>query len=562
MDKIRSLLLVGAVWMAIYIPFLGSRELQGNEARRILPALSMLSSGDWIRPELANQPYYKKPPLINWMIAASFSIFDSDSEAAARIISSIFTLLFCVFLILSPSDWMDLRTKTLGALFYLTSYGVIINGRLIEIEAPLAALTGMATIFWLDLFSKNPDRKWTLWIPVSVILGLGLLLKGPIILLFFYATTISVLFTTRKMKSMLSPAHFVSILIMVGIFMLWALKIKSLLPPEAEGTISRTWRAELLDELSPASIDYSYWGQVILTAVSYFLPWVLLLPLLRRKKTGDNCEADFSGKMLAGAFFSLILGFILVNAMPGTEPRYSVPLLPLAAVLSAVAVRRIKFSIPVEKCRKSIILGAWILAFLCAVAFAVTEFGIVQKILLSSKAVRARTVFEFVPANFTVSLILLIAVFLAPILMSRMKHMIKDAMSLAGAASILIAQSMFLVFVVYTPTENTMAKKRFLAFELEKTLPPGAMLNLLDISYQPYLYYIRDPKKCIYSFDSIAGAEGFVLMNRQSYDDMVDSMKRNPAFLRGFKFREIRSFKYKRNEYDLIEIIGKKGVLE
>src|SRR5437879_813118 len=51
MPRLPPLLIVVAVWAAIYLPALGSFEIRGEEGRRILPAVSMLESGNYVVPQ-------------------------------------------------------------------------------------------------------------------------------------------------------------------------------------------------------------------------------------------------------------------------------------------------------------------------------------------------------------------------------------------------------------------------------------------------------------------------------------------------------------------------------
>jgi 4-amino-4-deoxy-L-arabinose transferase-like glycosyltransferase len=64
--------LVLLVWAAIYLPGLGSLEIRGEEGRRILPAVTMLQTGNYLVPRVGSEPYFRKPPLVNWIVAASF----------------------------------------------------------------------------------------------------------------------------------------------------------------------------------------------------------------------------------------------------------------------------------------------------------------------------------------------------------------------------------------------------------------------------------------------------------------------------------------------------------
>ena len=46
------------VWAAIYLPALGSLEIKGEEGRRILPAVTMLETGNYIVPQIGSEPYF------------------------------------------------------------------------------------------------------------------------------------------------------------------------------------------------------------------------------------------------------------------------------------------------------------------------------------------------------------------------------------------------------------------------------------------------------------------------------------------------------------------------
>src|SRR5213082_1428895 len=92
------------VWAAIYLPGLGSLEIKGEEGRRILPAVTMLdtaqsarSSSDALRsyivPYVGSEPYFTKPPLVNWLVVLSFKTFGVRNEWTARLPSALAVLL-------------------------------------------------------------------------------------------------------------------------------------------------------------------------------------------------------------------------------------------------------------------------------------------------------------------------------------------------------------------------------------------------------------------------------------------------------------------------------------
>src|SRR6058998_2814358 len=92
----KSLLIVLLIWAAIYLPALGSLAIKGEEGRRILPAVRMLETGDYMVPQVGSEPYLRKPPLINWLVAASFKIFGQRNEWTARLPSALCVLAVAV----------------------------------------------------------------------------------------------------------------------------------------------------------------------------------------------------------------------------------------------------------------------------------------------------------------------------------------------------------------------------------------------------------------------------------------------------------------------------------
>ena len=91
-SRLAAVLVVLLVWAVIYLPALGSIAIKGEEGRRILPAIAMLQTGNYIVPEVGGNPYFRKPPLVNWLVAASFRIFGVRNEWTARLPSAVVVL--------------------------------------------------------------------------------------------------------------------------------------------------------------------------------------------------------------------------------------------------------------------------------------------------------------------------------------------------------------------------------------------------------------------------------------------------------------------------------------
>src|SRR5438105_13030703 len=95
-SRFRAVAVVVLVWSVIYLPALGSIAIKGEEGRRILPAIRMLETGNYIVPQVGSYPYYRKPPLVNWVVAASFKVFGMHNEWTARLPSALSVLAVAV----------------------------------------------------------------------------------------------------------------------------------------------------------------------------------------------------------------------------------------------------------------------------------------------------------------------------------------------------------------------------------------------------------------------------------------------------------------------------------
>src|SRR5438034_136871 len=212
-SRLRALFVILLVWAAIYLPALGSIAIKGEEGRRILPAIRMLETGNYIVPQVGSNPYFRKPPLVNWLVAASFKIFGVRNEWTARLPSAISVLAVAIAFVTVARASLGPGGSTIAALIWLTNIGMIEKGRLIEIEGIYVSLSGLAIIFWLSFWSQKKSPL-LIWLPASIFLGLGMLARGPLHLIFFYGIVFAVLWQTKDWRLLVHPAHFAALAIM------------------------------------------------------------------------------------------------------------------------------------------------------------------------------------------------------------------------------------------------------------------------------------------------------------------------------------------------------------
>ena len=327
-SRFRAVAVVLLVWALIYLPALGSIAIKGEEGRRILPAVRMLETGNYIVPRIGSNPYFRKPPLVNWLVAASFAVSGVRNEWTARLPSALAVLAVAIAFVTVARASLGPTGSLIAALIWMTNIGMIEKGRLIEIEALYVSLCGLATIFWLSCWVQKKS-PWLIWIPPSIFLGLGLLAKGPTHLVFFYAVVVAVLWRAKDWRLLLHPAHFAALAIILVIPAAWAI-------PFLHSTTTQVamdkWSSQYTGRLKGIDFKFFSWIQNIPRGLMYFLPWLLLFPFARFSKFHDESHRQLARALAWG----IAVPFVAVNLVPSSVARYSMPVIVPASWLLAM----------------------------------------------------------------------------------------------------------------------------------------------------------------------------------------------------------------------------------
>src|SRR5438477_6279449 len=329
-SRLLAVAVVVVIWAVIYLPALGSIAIKGEEGRRILPAIRMLDTGDYIVPQVGSSTYFRKPPLINWLVAGSFKAFGVRNEWTARLPSAIAVLAVAMAFVTVARASLGSMGSMIAALIWMTNIGMIEKGRLIEIEALYVSLCGLAIIFWLS-FWEQKKSPWLVWTLPFVFLGLGWLAKGPVHLLFFYGVVIAVLWKERRWRALFHPAHFVGIALMLGIFAAWAVPF---LQAAGHATATTNWSPQFTGRLRGTDFQFGRWILNIPHGTFYLLPWILFLPLVRF----ENLAAEKDRHLARALTWGALVPLVIVDLVPGSIPRYAMPALVPAIWLFAMTL--------------------------------------------------------------------------------------------------------------------------------------------------------------------------------------------------------------------------------
>jgi 4-amino-4-deoxy-L-arabinose transferase-like glycosyltransferase len=160
---------------------------------------NMYASGDWVTPHLNGVRDMEKPPLLFWLMAASYSIFGVH-DWSARLPLAVAAIALC-WLTFRLGRWaFGGRAGFLSGVVLATCVGMYLFTRVFFVDV-LLALAVVSAIFCF-LQAMEPDatrpRLWALGLGVS--LGVGILAKGLIALVLPGGACIVYLLLTRQFK--------------------------------------------------------------------------------------------------------------------------------------------------------------------------------------------------------------------------------------------------------------------------------------------------------------------------------------------------------------------------
>jgi len=174
----RDLLLIAALAGTLYLAGNGRISIwDRDEAWYAETTREMLRSGDYVVPRFNDTPRYRKPVLVYWLMAASFSVF-GDNEFGARFVSAVAGTITCLVTYRLGTRMGGRAVGLAAALMLAVCPMMLVESKLATTDAVLAAaFTGAMACLW-ELHVAGPSWRWSLgfWF----LIGVAALTKGPI----------------------------------------------------------------------------------------------------------------------------------------------------------------------------------------------------------------------------------------------------------------------------------------------------------------------------------------------------------------------------------------------
>lgn len=170
------------IWLALVLMGLYCRPLMPvDETRAMSVAWDMWQRGDFLVPHLNGQPYSHKPPLLQWCIHGFWLLFGVN-EWSARLVAPLFALGNLVMTVsLSKRLWPDDETSPKMAPLLLLCLPVWALWNSLTLYDMVATFF---TLFALHGIIRAVQGETRLgWMMFGLAMGLGILAKGPAILI-------------------------------------------------------------------------------------------------------------------------------------------------------------------------------------------------------------------------------------------------------------------------------------------------------------------------------------------------------------------------------------------
>jgi len=325
----RAWLLLAVAWLAVIASALLTRPLLPvDETRYAAVAWEMWQRGEFLVPWLNGEPYSHKPPLFFWLIHAGWWL-SGVNEWVVRLLPPLLVLpILLLGTRLATQLWPEDRQAQTAVPWVLTG-SVLFTAfaSWVQIDLLLVLCTLLAMSGLLDA-SRGRHAGWLL---TAAGIGLGVLAKGPVILLHVLpAALLAPLWLARPARGWSSwyAGLLVSVLIGAALALAWAIPA-ALAGGEAyrEAILWGQTANRLVQSFAHAHPPWWYlpWLAVL------FAPWCFL-SWLWREVLRARPAAD------AGLRFCLawlLPVFILLSLVSGKQVKYLLPLLPAFALLLA-----------------------------------------------------------------------------------------------------------------------------------------------------------------------------------------------------------------------------------
>lgn len=330
--RARMLCLVIVVGVASVFPFLGSPSLWDfDEALYAEISRNMAEGKDWVVPVFNGTVRFDKPPLLYWLTALWYRAF-GPSELGVRIFPACLLVATCVVTFLIGERLFTARVGLLSGAILSTSALTMILGRMGLMDTGLMFF--VVTAVYL-LLTAGERARLARYIGSGVLIGLGMLIKGPIAAFLALVSALGAIGPARFVKRLRGPGLWVTALTGLAVAAPWHVLMWLRFGREFYERYFGFHQVSLLtDEMLGHGGPIYYYIVVIIIGL---LPWSSILARMPYALKGLTVASDTSDRR--ESVMSLLRwfapAFVFFSLISTKAPAYVLPVLPPFCVLLA-----------------------------------------------------------------------------------------------------------------------------------------------------------------------------------------------------------------------------------
>lgn len=318
-----------------------------NEAFYVDTPRHMVESGDYVNPQFNGEPRMNKPVLSYWIVAGFYHAF-GVSVTVERVAIAVGALGILLAAYLFGRTLGGSATGLLAALIVATAPRFVMFSRRIFIDVWVTMFMTLAIACFLLAETHPQQRRRYLWLMYAAI-GLGVLTKGPVALLFPAAAIGSWLLLERRLSDIRRLEIVPGALIVLAIVVPWWAVIYA---QQGWEPVQAFWLGENLgrytESMQPGERDIFFYVPVVLGDL---FPWTLfvvaglawgarvLWPYVGQAFRPASPPSRPAGTRAAALLVLWVLWHVGVFSFSQTkQDLYVFPVVPALAALAACAL--------------------------------------------------------------------------------------------------------------------------------------------------------------------------------------------------------------------------------
>ena len=290
----------------------------------------MFVSGDFFHPTIGGEPYFDKPLVTYWLIAAISAVTGRLDELIIRLPSAIAALVTLVCIVYLGRRLWSRQAGWLAGGLLLTSYGLLMYSHVASAETEnLAAVMLAVTWYW----TRRDRPGFVTFLVFYLIVFVGSHMKGLTAFVVPVLAVLPDLLRERRWRWLLWPSHWLALGIGVAVYVA-PFMYATLNQPESyqQNGLALVFQENILRYVKPFDHKgpiYLYLGAVPLLT----LPWVPILIGALIVSIRNWKKLDAHTRWLLQAMSMIFVFFTLSGSR---RVYYILPILPFCVLLMAV----------------------------------------------------------------------------------------------------------------------------------------------------------------------------------------------------------------------------------